>query len=200
MALGHENLKQYEGVLFDELLYQEPEILAKIDEMADYFVEKYRGSEEKPLFVCLLLMIAISKKDPTFHPELDFMTISKYQDARDGSRKPIIKMDLAPSTMVKGRAVVILDEVLDTGDTIDFTKNHIANNEPSDISVVVLCQKEMQRTFPEADMYGFLVPEDWQTGIGMDDAEVAREGNRWMLAIALAKGALAKRVERTGKG
>jgi hypothetical protein len=99
--------------------------------MAAELIELYRG--QQPLFVCLLrggapfaarLMFAVTKLDPTFHPELDYMTVRTSASERSASH-PELVMGLAPGTDVMDRTVVMLDDVLDKGHTAGFTSGYL---------------------------------------------------------------------------
>src|SRR6478609_1632041 len=99
--------------LYSTVLHSTEDVDRRIDEMAAEIVERYR--DDKPLFVCLLrggapfatrLMFAISRLDPHFHPELDYMTVRTYATERSASH-PELVMGLAPGTDIHGRTVVM---------------------------------------------------------------------------------------------
>src|SRR5690606_31860681 len=101
----------------------EEQVTARIDELADEIIRDFRG--EKPLFIALLrgaapfaaqLMFAIARKAPDFHPEIDYMMVSTYGSGQKAG-EPSIVTDVAPTTTVSGRQVIILDDVLDKGIT-----------------------------------------------------------------------------------
>lgn len=179
--------------LFKEVLISEEQVAQRIDELAADVVERYK--DRNPLFVCLLrggapfasmLMFSIARQDPDFHPELDYMTVSTYGEKREASSTRII-MDLGPKTIVKDRPVILLDDVLDEGITAAFTTNYLAGRGAQTTDLIVLVQKDRERTaFGDATLFGFEAPEDWLTGMGMDDRLLATEGNRWLASIALA--------------
>lgn len=172
------------------------EVTARIDALATEIVTRYKS--QAPLFVSLLrgsaaftaqLMFAIARCDPDFHPEVDYMTVSTYGSGRQGSA-PEIVMDLSPSTVVDGRVIVILDDILDKGLTSAFTRDHLLARGALRADLVVLAQKDTPRAHGEtATLYGFLVPDAWIIGMGMDDARVARDGYRWLDYLAIADAA-----------
>jgi hypoxanthine phosphoribosyltransferase len=182
--------------LFKEILFTEEEVGKRIDELADILIEKYIGQD--PLFVCLLrggapfaakLMFAIAKKNPFFHPQLDYMTVRTYGHLRE-AKEPEIVMGLSPSAAIKGRPVIILDDILDTGVTASFVSETLKKQGAKNADLCVLVNKE--KTRPEFNgeiVSGFDTPPDWQTGMGLDDPRVAVEGNRWAPFIAIAEDA-----------
>jgi hypoxanthine phosphoribosyltransferase len=180
-------------VLYRELLHDFETVDRRIEEMAAELIERYRGTD--PLFVCLLrggapfatrLMFAVTKVDPHFHPELDYMTVRTYASTRSASH-PELVMGLAPGTDVHGRTVVMLDDVLDKGHTASFTAGYLELLGASQVDLVVLMQKRVERErYADATIYGFEAPDAWLTGMGMDDTRIAREANRWMVDLAIA--------------
>lgn len=148
--------------------------------------------DELPLFVALLrgaapfaskLMFEITRQAPEGHPELDYMMVSTYGDDRTAG-EPRIVTDLAPSTEVNGRSVLVIDDVLDKGITANFVFEHLKNRGASDVQLAVLAQKDVQRAHDISASYcAFDLGEKWLTGMGMDDAKAAPEAYRWLEEI-----------------
>jgi len=144
---------------------------------------------ETPLFVALLrgaapfsskLMAEIVRQRPEYHPELDYMMVSTYGGGQHAG-EPHIVTDLAPSTLVANRAVVVIDDVLDKGVTADFVSRHLKNRHARKVALAVLCDKQTERTHDVvADYIGFTFNDSWLVGMGMDDASAAKEGYRWL--------------------
>lgn len=145
--------------------------------------------DRTPLFVALLrgaapfsnkLMAEIVKHKQDYHPELDYMMVSTYGDGQHAG-EPHIVTDLAPSTTVKGRDVVIIDDVLDKGVTASFVSGHMINRGAAAVKLAVLCDKQTERKYDiTADYVGFEFDDKWLVGMGMDDASAANEGYRWL--------------------
>jgi hypoxanthine phosphoribosyltransferase len=176
------------------LLQSKQAVEQRIGELAAEIIMRYKN--EQPLFVCLLrggapfasqLMFAIVEQAPDFHPELDYMTVKTYGDERTDKPAELI-MGLSPKTKVAGRLVIVLDDVLDKGVTAEFTSNYLVQRHSAKaVDLVVLVQKKRTRqTYQSAAIYGFEAPDEWLTGMGMDDARLAREANRWRSDIAIA--------------
>lgn len=172
----------------------EEQVTRRINELASEIITRYKN--KNPLFVCLLrggapfatrLMFALTAQDPDFHPELDYVTIKTYGDKRT-DRKPELLADLLPTTQTVGRHIILLDDVLDRGGTADFAHNYMMEKHgASGVDLVVLVQKNLERAlYPQATLWGFDAPAEWLTGMGMDDARVAKEANRWVSSIDIA--------------
>jgi len=142
-----------------------------------------------PLFVALLrgaapfssrLMTEIVRQSPEYHPELDYMMVSTYGASRHAG-EPHIVTDLAPSTIVSGRTVIIIDDVLDKGITADFVIKHLEARGASEVKLAVLCEKRVAREKPiETDYKGFTFGDNWLIGMGMDDGGTGVEAYRWL--------------------
>ncbi len=176
-----------------KLLASSQQIDHAIEEMAAAIVKEFNGTQ--PLFVALLrgaapfaskLMFEITKQAPDMHPELDYMTVSTYGEGRL-TGTPHIAMELAPDTVVKDRAVIIIDDVLDRGVTSSFVSNYMFDKGAKDVKLAVLVEKDIVRTDKaHADWSAFHAGPEWLSGMGMDDASVARDGWRWLNEIRIA--------------
>lgn len=146
-------------------------------------------AHDNPLFVGLLrgaapfaskLMFEIARQAPDMHPDLDYMMVSTYGSGTH-AHEPRIVTDLAPSTVVKGRTVIILDDVLDKGITAEFVRRHLENMGATAVKLAVLAQKQVERVHDiTPDYCGFDAGDAWLVGMGMDDADLTHEGHRWL--------------------
>ena len=163
------------------------QINKKISHIAQKILEDY--PDKTPLFVALLrgaapfsskLMTELAKQNRNYHPELDYMMVSTYGNGQHAG-EPHIVTDLAPSTLVRDREVIIIDDVLDKGITADFVMKHLSNRGCASVKLAVLCDKQTTRDRDvTADYSGFTFNDNWLVGMGMDDASAANEGYRWL--------------------
>jgi hypoxanthine phosphoribosyltransferase len=158
-----------------------------IQSIATQIIEDFPNTT--PLFVALLrgaapfsskLMLSITQQSPRYHPELDYMMVSTYGDGRTAG-EPHIVTDLAPTTIVHDRNVVMIDDVLDKGVTADFVFKHMRARGAAGLRLAVLCDKHTEREYDIAgDYVGFTFDDNWLVGMGMDDSQAAIEGYRWI--------------------
>jgi hypoxanthine phosphoribosyltransferase len=176
-----------------ELLYDEHTVNQRIAEMAAKIVERYKGKD--PLFVCLLrggapfatkLMFEITKINPTFYPEMDYMIIKTYGDRREGTASELIT-DLTPDTVKEGRLAVVLDDTLDKGITAAFAEDHLKNiHRVQDVELIVMVEKDIRRErFPTATLSCFTAGPEWLVGMGLDDTATHKEAGRWASDISV---------------
>lgn len=168
-----------------KLLFAAEDINTQVNKMAREVLRDHNNP--KPVFVALLrgaapfavkLMLEITRQAPDFHPELDYMMVSTYGAAHRAGR-PQIVTDLAPTTDIGGRTVIILDDVLDKGITADFVTQHLLRQGAMDVKLAVLVDKQTDRIKPViADYTCFESPDVWLVGMGMDDGS-APEAYRW---------------------
>jgi hypoxanthine phosphoribosyltransferase len=163
------------------------EIDAAISKMAMAIIRDHPS--KSTLFVALLrgaapftskLMHEIVRQAPGFHPELDYMMVSTYGNGRNAG-EPHIVTDLAPTTIVKDRDVIVLDDVLDKGVTAQFVFTHLLARGARSTDLAVLATKHVKKTYSiDARYSAFDFGDNWLVGMGMDDARAAIEGYRWL--------------------
>ena len=97
-------------------------------------------------------------------PTVDFLAISPY---RRGTGRVRLLMDLR--TDIRGRAVVLVDDVVDTGLTFAFLLQELAVREPTSLEVCTLFDKAARRIAPVPIRYrGFIVADEYLVGYGLD--------------------------------
>ena len=152
------------------IMISEEELQGKIRELAATVSRDYEGKE--PVFVGVMkgvvLFFADMFKRISIPCEMDFMWISSYRGT-DSTGYVEVKRDIA--TDIKGRHVVILEDVFDTGNSLSFTYEHLLSKEPASLKIVTLLDKPARRN-PEitlkADYTGFVIPNEFVVGYGMD--------------------------------
>ena len=173
-------------MLTKKVLLDTEEINRLIDEMARQISKDF--PKERPLFVALLrgaapfaskLMFSLQRQVPDFHPELDYMMVSTYGRSHEAG-EPHIVTDLAPDTVVQGRTVVVIDDILDKGVTAHFVMGHMRLRGASQVRLAVLANKTTEKTHEVSPDYCGVELEDlWLVGMGLDDPDVAKEHARW---------------------
>ena len=153
-----------------EILLTEEQIQAKVKELAAQIAEEYKDKD--PIFVGVLKGVVIFFADLVRNVdipcEIDFMSISSYSGTNSTGRTEIRK-DL--SVDIKGRHVVILEDIFDTGTSLTFTVNHLLNKEPASLGVCTFLDKPERRRpgvtlVPE--YVGYTVPNEFVVGYGLD--------------------------------
>lgn len=106
--------------------------------------------------------------------EMEFMWISSYEGT-ESSGTVLVKHDLSKD--IKGRHVLILEDIYDTGRSLDFLYHHLLEKEPASLRICTLLDKP-ERRLPEitlqADYVGFTIPNEFVVGYGLDYDEYYR--------------------------
>jgi len=103
---------------------------------------------------------------------LDFIGVSSY---RSGTTSGKLRLNRDIRLSVKGRSVLIVEDILDTGKTLHHVIKVVRRLKPAEIKVCVLLNKSTRRTSPvEADYSGFYIPDKFVVGYGLDFAEQYR--------------------------
>lgn len=193
MTIGRET-RMAERPLYQELLFTEEQVNARVDEIATEIIQKYNPDET--LFVNLpngawpftnKLMIAIQAQDPYFHPNVQSMIVSRYGGSREPGQLQLVT-DLPPAYRdLSDYTVVLLDDLIDEGDTLKYARQHLLDYGAKRVDPIVLVKKLKDPAVEGGiTMYGFEAPDEWLTGMGMDDPRLAPDANRWAGWIAIA--------------
>lgn len=106
-------------------------------------------------------------------PELEFISISSY-GAGTQAGEPVVLRDI--ESEVKGRDVLLIDDILESGGTMRFTKELMLKRGANQVAIVTLLDKSMRRkTEVSADYIGFECPDKFVVGYGMDAGHAFRE-------------------------
>ena len=107
-------------------------------------------------------------------PEVEFLSLSSYQSGTVSSGKITILRDVESD--VAGRNLLLIDDILESGRTIDFAKQTMIERGARRVGIVVLLEKPGKRARAvEADHVGFVCPDLFVVGYGMDVAHAFRE-------------------------
>jgi len=106
--------------------------------------------------------------------QMDFMWISSYAGT-DSTGNMIVRKDI--SSDIKGRHVLILEDIYDTGHSLSFVHEHLMSKEPASLKICTLLDKPSRRKEGitlQADYVGFEVPNAFVVGYGLDFNEYYR--------------------------
>ena len=159
-----------------EVLITEEQIRDRIGELGLELSRDYAG--KNPVVVGVLKGVVVFYADMirkiTVPCELDFMSISSYSGT-ETTGKAVIKKDVGVD--IQGRHVLILEDIYDTGTSLNFTYNHLLEKCPASIKICTLLDKPGRRK-PEytlkPDYVGFTIPDEFVVGYGLDFNEYYR--------------------------
>jgi len=118
------------------------------------------------------LLRALFQED--VHPQVDFMALSSYGDGRESLGQVIVKSDTKEN--LSGKHVLVVDDILESGRTLSFVKNLMKERGAKSVKTIVFLEKPGKRAIEiEADFVGFMVPDKFVVGYGLDSASNFRE-------------------------
>ena len=154
----------------EKVLLTEEQIQDKVKEFAAILSKEY--ADKDPVFVGVLkgvvLFFADIVRNITVPCEIDFMCLSSY-GGTDSTGNVAVKKDL--SVDIKGRHVVILEDIYDTGNSLDFLYKYLQSKEPASLIICTLLDKPERRKpgiTLQPEMVGFTVPNEFVVGYGLD--------------------------------
>ena len=152
-----------------KVLLSEEEIKARVQVLGDQLYEAFH--DKNPLFVGVLkgcfIFMADLVRAAQFKSELEFIGVSSYQNGTKSSGVVQITRDLQED--INGRDIIIVEDILDSGNTLVFLKNYLTAKGAASITIVTLLDKPSRREKPiVADLAGFEVPDEFVVGFGLD--------------------------------
>lgn len=161
------------GQLKDDMIpfIKEEEIQQMVSRLAAEIEQDYAGKEivfVVPLKGSVLFAADIMRKI-SLKQRIDFMHLS------DTEKKGAVKINKDITTNIRGRHVIILEEIIDVGRTLSFVKDRLAAAQPASIKVVALLDKPARRELPiRPDYVGMTIDDRFVVGYGMDSEEAGR--------------------------
>jgi hypoxanthine phosphoribosyltransferase len=158
-----------------EILITREELEDKVRELAGILTEEYK--DKNPLAVCILkgaaLFMADLVKELDIQLEMDFMDVSSYGNSTRSSGEVKIIKDL--NTSVEGRDVLIVEDIIDSGLTLKYLVDLLRHRKAKSLKIVTLLDKPHNRQVElKPDLTGFVIPDEFVVGYGLDYAEKYR--------------------------
>ena len=158
-----------------KILLSEEEIKARVQELGDQLYDAFH--DKNPLFVGVLkgcfIFMADLVRAAQLKSELEFIGVSSYKNSTKSSGVVQITRDLQRD--ISGRNIIIVEDILDSGNTLAFLKNYLMTKGAASITIATLLDKPARREKPiKADYVGFVVPDEFVVGYGLDYAQQYR--------------------------
>ncbi len=159
-----------------KILLTEEQIQNRIKELGEILTAEY--AEKNPVIVGVLKGVVVFYADMVRQIktkcQMDFMWISSYAGA-NSSGNMLVRQDVTAD--IKDRHVLILEDIFDTGNSLDFTVKHLLSKDPASLKICTLLDKPERRREGitlQADYIGFTVPNEFVVGYGLDYNEQYR--------------------------
>ena len=157
------------------VLLSKEQIATRVKEIAKVLDEEYQG--KNPVLICILKGSVVFFSDLIRNMKtpltIDFMSVSSYGNGTKSTGELTIKKDLA--TDIKGRDVLIVEDIIDSGNTLYNLKKLLNARAPSSVNIVTLLDKPDRREVPmEPEYTCFVIEDEFVVGYGLDYAEEYR--------------------------
>ena len=155
-----------------KVLVSEEELQKRVQEMGDALYDQFQG--KNPLFLGVLkgsfVFMADLMRACQLQSDIEFLAVSSYANATESSGRVKITYDLQQD--ITGRHLIIVEDILDSGNTLAFLKEYFLTKGAASISIVTLLDKPARRAKAiYADLVGFTVPDEFVVGYGLDYAQ-----------------------------
>ena len=157
-----------------KLLVSEEDIQKRVKELAKQITKDYR--DKSPIFIGILngcyVFMADLLREIDLDVEVDFVKIRSYEaDSSTGTIK--FRKDI--SADINNRHIIIVEDIIDSGFTINFLVNRLRGSGPKSVAVAsILFKKEVAKIDFEVDYVGFEIPPEFVVGYGLDYDEKYR--------------------------
>jgi hypoxanthine phosphoribosyltransferase len=159
----------FDGHILD-LLISEEEIQDRVKVLGKKITSDYKNKKKPPIMIGVLngsfYFMADLLRTMKIEAEMDFIKISSYQKTGSTGTVRLIK-DI--SADITGRDIILVEDIIDTGLSINFLRKHFENSSPSSVRVATLLyKKEITQVEVEPEYVGFEIPDKFVVGYGLD--------------------------------
>ena len=154
------------------VLISQERLTRRVTELGRELAQEYRG--KCPICVNILkggfIFLADLVRAMDIDCEMDFMVVSSYEDKTDSSGVVRILSDLGLN--IEGRHVLVVEDIVDTGLTLEYLRELLLARNPASLRVVALLDKAPRRRVDvPIDWVGFRIPDEFVVGYGLDFAQ-----------------------------
>lgn len=155
-----------------KVLVTEEELQKRVNELGEALYDQFQG--KNPLFLGVLkgsfIFMADLIRATQLKSDLEFMSVSSYANATESSGRVRIVQDVQHD--ITGRDIIVVEDILDSGNTLAYLKDYLLGKGAASITIVTLLDKPARRTKAiTADYAGFVVPDEFVVGYGLDYAQ-----------------------------
>lgn len=167
------------------VLFEKEAIEKRVNEIATQILNRHKHEKIPIVLVCVLnggflFFNEIVKKLSSLDPEIDFVKVRSYEGRERGD----LQMLLEKSTDVTDKHVYLIDDIYDSGVTMNALANYFYSYNPASVQLVTLIKRYINEVnMPAGSIYGFVIEDEWVVGYGMDDDLGKKRSLPYILAI-----------------
>ncbi len=155
-----------------KVLFSRDQIAKRVAEMGAEITRDFQG--QSIVFVGVLkgasLFLSDLARSVNVDATFDFISVSSYGNGTRSSGEVRLNKDVDQS--IEGKNVILVEDILDTGLTLTYLRTQFLNHKPRALKIATLLDKAPRRLQPvPVDYVGFVIPDEFVVGYGMDYAE-----------------------------
>ncbi len=160
---------EFDGKELD-LLISDEEIQDRVRKLGKEITKDYKKKEKPPIMIGVLngsfYFMADLLRAMAIEAEMDFIKIASYERTKSTGTIRLIK-DI--SAQITGRDIILVEDIVDSGLSINFLRKHFENSSPASVKVATLLfKREITQVEVEPEYIGFDIPDRFVVGYGLD--------------------------------
>jgi hypoxanthine phosphoribosyltransferase len=158
-----------------EILFSREAIQKRVQELAGQISGDYAGRELVVIGILkgAFIFMADLVREITIPCKIDFVRVASYGASAESSGKVVMTKDI--ETSIKGRDILIVEDIIDTGLTLQYLVEWLKERNPNSLKICVFLDKRQRRKVSfEADYVGFTIDDGFVVGYGLDFNEQYR--------------------------
>jgi hypoxanthine phosphoribosyltransferase len=166
-------------------LFDQQQIEKRIDEIAIQIFNRHKLEKTPIVLICVLnggfmFYSKLVEKLSSLDPKCDFIKVKSYE----GKERGELEIKLQESIDIEDHHVYIIDDIYDTGVTMDALRKHFIYEGAASVQIVTLIKRAINEiNLPVGSIYGFEITDEWVVGYGMDDENYQKRSLPYILAV-----------------
>lgn len=168
-----------------KVLFERAQIETRIEEIATQILNRHKLEKTPIVLICVLnggfmFYSKLVEKVSSIDPKCDFIKVKSYENRERGE----LETKLNNSIDVTDHHVYIIDDIYDTGVTMDSLRKHFIYEGAASVQIVTLVKRAINEIdLPAGSIYGFEITDEWVVGFGMDDEHYQKRSLPYILAV-----------------
>ena len=168
-----------------KVLFNQNQIEKRIDEIATQIFNCHKSEKIPVILICVLnggfmFYSELVKKLSSLDPKCDFIKVKSYEGQERGN----LEIKLRESLEIQDQHVYLIDDIYDSGVTMDTLRKHFIYEGAASVQIVTLVKRAINEIdLPAGSIYGFEITDEWVVGFGMDDEHHQKRSLPHILAV-----------------
>lgn len=168
-----------------KVLFNQNQIEKRIDEIATQIFNRHKSEKRPIILICVLnggfmFYSELVKKLSSLDPKCDFIKVKSYE----GQERGDLEIKLRESLEMQDNHVYLIDDIYDSGVTMDTLRKHFIYEGAASVQIVTLIKRAINEIdLPVGSIYGFEITDEWVVGYGMDDEQHQKRSLPYILAV-----------------